>query len=672
MQKIIRIACLLSVLLIQSELMANTIIVKGYVRDSANNPIANRTVKIYSTDSTNHGCILSHTKVTNPNGYYIDTLTCDGDIRKLSIIVENCDGKKIIHEHIVTPNNFVESNFTICKPLSFHPDIVYCKSAFSYASLATGVKFNSAGCFAPGGDSIISRKWSFGDTSAALTGNRFDPTHAYSKAGIYQVCLTIKTKSGCESKYCSTVVFTPESTNCRVELQVNFEKMSLKKIQFNSHSSILTGDSIVQRIWKFGDGNSLDGNLANPLKEYKNKGDYKVCLRVRTAKGCEKEFCITLIIHDTVPGTIPIPAGCKAKFTYTIKDALIVFNSSGSVGSNPSDSIISRTWYYTDSTTSVSLPGNSITPSYPYTKPGNYLVLLVIKTKNGCESRYEGKVVIEPKPIPTGCKAFFTYSIKDSLVVFNSSGSVGSTPSDSIISRTWYYADNAVSLSLPGNIITPSYPYTKPGKYKVYLVIKTKNGCESKYYTSVEIRPANCNTLVQFNAERISPKKIQFNSTVSNLLQGDSVIERKWKFGDNTQLGGNRKDPVKEFSRMGIYNSCLSIKTLYGCEAQICKNIVVQDSMNTSQYLVDYIKIITINPNPVVTRMVTTVYSRNNNVEADISVYDIYGQGKINVKKMLGQGNNIIEIGTESLYRGPYFLKVSTRNGKDSKAFYKL
>jgi hypothetical protein len=123
---------------------------------------------------------------------------------------------------------------------------------------------------------------------------------------------------------------------------------------------------------------------------------------------------------------------------------------------------------------------------------------------------------------------------------------------------------------------------------------------------------------------------------------------------------------------MGMYNSCLQIKTLYGCEAQVCKQVVVQDTVTTPQSSVDYVKIISINPNPVVTRMMATIFSRNSNVEAEITIYDIYGTRKLTVKKLLAQGNNMIEIGTEFLYHGPYFLKVSTKNGIDSKAFYKL
>lgn len=752
MKTILRFVLLLSLLFLQGQLLANTVIVKGTIKNTANQPVANKKVKIYSIDSTNGGCVMVHYTITNPNGYYIDTLSCTGDIRKLMLYVENCDGTMLTRDPAVGISNLVEVNFIICTPGTIP---VTCKAAFSYQSLATGVKFNAAGSSTVAGDSIISRTWQFGDSSATLTGNRIDPTHVYAKPGIYQVCLTITTKKGCQSSYCQTVVFTPESNDCKVSPVITIEKTGPKKFRFNSsQSTVLLGDSIFQRIWKFGDGSSLDGNQVNPLKEYRENGSYSVCLSIRTVKGCEKTICVTVTVKDSVP----IQTACKAKFSYQIqgrtvkfnsslsvatagdsiisrtwkfsdtsasltgnrldpsftygkagkytaclyiktkngceskfctdieikdsaaackayftwerKDSLIVFNSAGSRGTNDADSIISRTWSYTDSTTSVSLGGNVVAPSYPYTKPGTYKVYLVIKTKSGCENKFGANVVILPPAPPSGCKALFTYSQQNGVVKFNSNGSRGTTEKDSVMSRVWFFGDSTVSME--GNRIDPSHSYTKPGKYLVKLYIKTQSGCESKYSETITIGNPDCKAEAQFTAERISLKKIAYNSSLSKALPGDSIIQRTWKFGDNTILSGNEISPVKEFLQPGLYTTCLYIKTLNGCEAKLCREIVVRDTVNTPQANVDYIKIIQLNPNPVVTRMMATIYSRNSNAEAEITVYDIYGTAKFRIKKLLQQGNNMIEIGCESLYHGPYFLKVTTKNGRDSKAFYKL
>lgn len=752
MKTILRFVLLLSLLFLQGQLLANTVIVKGTIKNTANQPVANKKVKIYSIDSTNGGCPMVHYTITNPNGYYIDTLSCTGDIRKLMLYVENCDGTMLTRDPAVGISNLVEVNFIICTPGTTP---VTCKAAFSYQSLATGVKFNAAGSSTVAGDSIISRTWQFGDSSAALTGNRIDPAHVYAKPGIYQVCLTITTKKGCQSSYCQTVVFTPESNDCKVSPVITIEKTGPKKFRFNSsQSTVLLGDSIFQRIWKFGDGSSLDGNQVNPLKEYRENGTYNVCLSIRTLKGCEKTICVTVIVKDSVP----VPTECKAKFSYIIqgrtvkfnsslsaatagdsiisrtwkfsdtsaslsgnrldpsftygkagkytaclyiktksgceskfcadieikdsaaackayftwerKDSLIVFNSAGSRGINDADSIISRTWSYADSSTSVSLGGNVVAPSYPYTKPGTYKVYLVIKTKSGCENKFGANVVILPPAPPSGCKALFTYSQQNGVVKFNSNGSRGTTEKDSVMSRVWFFGDSTVPME--GNRIDPSHSYTKPGKYLVKLYIKTQSGCESKYSETITIGNPDCKAEAQFTAERINLKKIAYNSSLSKALPGDSIIQRTWKFGDNTILSGNEISPVKEFLQPGLYTTCLYIKTLNGCEAKLCREIVVRDTVNTPQANVDYIKIIQLNPNPVVTRMMATIYSRNSNAEAEITVYDIYGTAKLRIKKLLQQGNNMIEIGCESLYHGPYFLKVTTKNGRDSKAFYKL
>lgn len=759
MKTTLRLVLIMFLLFASHDLLANTVIVKGTLKDATNLPVANKKVKIYSIDSTNGGCALVHTTFSNPNGYYSDTLTCNGDIRKLLILVENCDGTTLQRDPAVSTSNLVEVNFVLCasKPAPV------CKAAFTYTSVATGIKFNGAGASASAGDSIISRTWTFGDSSAALTGNRIDPTHAYAQPGIYTTCLTITTKQGCRSSYCQQVVFTPASNDCRAVAAITIEKLTPKKFRFNSsQSSTLQGDSIFQRIWKFGDGSSLDGNLVNPLKEFRDTGSYTVCLSIRTVKGCEKQICISLLVKDSTAGTTfppsnckaqfglamegktvrfnsansyagtagdsiigrtwvfgdgtaplssnrvdpshsysktgrytaclyiktkngcesktclefdikdstNIPATCKAYFTWAIRDSLVMFNSTGSKAAGDNDSIISRTWYYADSATSVSLGGNVISPSYPYTLPGSYTVYLVIKTKAGCESKYASVVVIKPRVVTEGCKALFKYSVQNNTVYFNSGSSNGANLTDSIISRSWFFGDS--SSALQGNRLDPSHTYPRPLKYLVKLYIKTRNGCESKYSDTVTIGTVNCAVDLKFTTERISLKKIAFNSSQSKTLPGDSIIQRVWKFGDNTILSGNEISTVKEFPLLGAYTTCLQVRTLNGCEAKNCKQVVIGDTLNTPQSSVDYIKIIQINPNPVVTRMMATLYSRNSNVEAEITVFDIYGVPKLRLRKILQQGNNQVEMGCESLYQGPYFLKVTTKTGKDSKLFYKL
>lgn len=589
MKKNLGILFVLFFLSFQTVVSANTIIVKGTVKDSSNHYLANKSVKIYSTDSINGGCTISHTVITNPNGFYIDTLKCNGDIKKLFIIVENCDGKNITHDPALTTTGIVESNFIICSNPNIPLPIPGCKAVIAFTVTDSVAQFNSKESIAasvPGAlpDSIISRSWNFGDSSAILTGNRIDPIHIYKNPGEYIVTLTIKTRTGCESSY---------------QLHIQIKKPE-------------------------------------------------------------------------------IPTNCKAFFTSTVKDSVAQFNSAGSLPSVTNnilkDSIISRTWFFMDNYPTVStLTGNHIDPSFTYTKPGTYQVYLVIKTKLGCESKYTESVTIKAAPVPTSCKAHFTKTITDGLVKFNSSDALAAGATDSIISRSWIFGETTSSGAiLQGNIIDPSHTYTKAGKYIVLLYIKTKSGCESKFADTIVITNVICKAKADFSIEKIGLRKVLFNSELSTTQTPDSIVQRTWKFGDNSYAQGNNIKIEREYPIQGIYTACLQIKTLNGCVADTCKQVVMQDTSNIRPISGDFIKILAINPNPVITNFRATIYSSTKDIECEINVYDIYGVLKSSMKKVLAKGNNIVEVQTANLFHGPYFLRVISKSGKDTKIFYKL
>ena len=131
------------------------------------------------------------------------------------------------------------------------------------------------------------------------------------------------------------------------------------------------------------------------------------------------------------------------------------------------------------------------------------------------------------------------------MVKFTSINSTAGNAQDSIINRSWYFGDS--STNVQSISIDPSHNYAKSGKYSVTLYIKTKNGCESKFTAYVVLETVNCRVEVVFNSERVTHKKVQFNSSLSKAQAGDSIIQRNWKFGDNTILSGNEIKPLKEF-----------------------------------------------------------------------------------------------------------------------------
>ena len=195
------------------------------------------------------------------------------------------------------------------------PPAISCKAQFVFTNLSTtqaagyNIKFNSLNSYTAVGDSIISRYWSFGDSTSTtnyLTGNIKDPTHFYATPGVYNVCLKITTAKGCINTVCLNVYvgINTNPSNCTSFFTI--QNIGHKEIKYNSSLSFAgANDSIISRIWSFGDGTSLTGNIISPAKKYNHGGTYTVCLKIKTAKGCMNNFCTTVKVIDSSTNVVP-------------------------------------------------------------------------------------------------------------------------------------------------------------------------------------------------------------------------------------------------------------------------------------------------------------------------------------------------------------------------------
>ena len=346
----------LLVLLISISSFANTIIVKGYVKDSSGKGVVNRNVRI-TTDTTvsNTNCRIVHYKITDANGFYIDTLTCSNDIKKLRIYTESC-GVVLINEPQVTTTNIVESNFIICKlpTASVPPPVVVvpppppvtCNAYFLFSAQANSVKFNSSATVIVPNDTIISRKWEFGDST--LNPTSVDPLHVYAKSGIYTICFSIKTAKGCESTICKTIALhdsippvvvkppvlpppAPVTTPVTCTAYFVFVQQ-IVGFKFNGNVSVISpNDTIVSSKWSFGDGDSSLINQVDPTHIYLKMGSYSACLNIKTAKGCESKICKNVVLGDNfspITGSINEPVKIVKVYPNPVHEKLNILVSS--------------------------------------------------------------------------------------------------------------------------------------------------------------------------------------------------------------------------------------------------------------------------------------------------------------------------------------------------------
>ncbi len=526
-----------------------------------------------------------------------------------------------------------------------------CRANFLYNTTPASSLFTFSSTSSGAGSPITSHYWNFGDSTHATTMN---PTHIYQHPGTYNVCLTIATASGCQSTKCYTIVVQGTST-CHASIQLASNPKTGLPVIFDSRNSTATQpDTIYQRLWSFGDGSGLSGNVPLPSHVYTTSGSYIVRLIIVSTSGCRDTAYLTIPVVPNTPQ-------CHAAFSDSALNHLAYFYSGNSYTSNQ-DSIIERRWTFGDGT---SMAGNVVNPIHQYAQNGTYTVCLRIISSSGCRDSI-CKAVVVGNTIPV-CTSYFTYTNStQNTVVFNSTSSYTS-PGDSIIHRYWNFGDN---IALGANIPNPVHTYAASGIYNVCLTIITAKGCQNIYCKSITIvAPPRCKAI--FKYVKLNQNTIKFNSASSITDPTDSIVQRKWTFGDGSSISPNVVSPVKTYVFAGLYNVCLRIQTAKGCVSETCIAVRVGDStvnVDTSKK----VEILSIYPNLATTQFTSLIWSRYSGITAELAIIDIYGIKKWGTRKILSAGNNFYVIPTNLLLTGPYTFRVTTLFGVKSKQFYKL
>ncbi len=208
------------------------------------------------------------------------------------------------------------------------------------------------------GATIVSYTWDFGDSSATSTLQ--NPTHTYTVAGNYWVCLYTATSSGCVSTSCGQVIV---GNPC--QLYVNLNSFSPSTVGGNDgyiESNIYGGTPPYAYSWSTGN------TTANIY--YLTSGLYS--LNVVDANGCVNSMTASLYEpYDTLGGTI------VDTLTTGILDTCLNFVPTSyyisSVIVDSMSNTVTVIWTFTGGGMT-----STITTTYSYTYNGNTVVVLSI------------------------------------------------------------------------------------------------------------------------------------------------------------------------------------------------------------------------------------------------------------------------------------------------------
>lgn len=175
-------------------------IVEGAVYDSiTGEPVPNHPVYIIrNSDAENFLKIY-----TNTEGFFSDTMKIKPNSPNIFNVrtYGYCENKAVVHyNQVVTGySGSYFQEFYICTK-NEPPNNDECEISFFYYANDENLKINF---FWVSDSEIDSIFWDFGDEQIFKT--RANPHHTYSEEGLYQVCLTAYTQSGCVTTYCSKV-----------------------------------------------------------------------------------------------------------------------------------------------------------------------------------------------------------------------------------------------------------------------------------------------------------------------------------------------------------------------------------------------------------------------------------------------------------------------------------
>ncbi|MFN8283382.1 MAG: PKD domain-containing protein [Chitinophagales bacterium] len=387
---------------------------------------------------------------------------------------------------------------------------------------------------ATGGIPTTEFTWLFGDG----TDEGRDVTHIY-------------TSPSQPKKYMVTLI--ADNNTCKDTLEIKEIFVAYPEARFSTtqvcgaQTVNITNESkgFDRATWDFGDGtiiNTMDMSLTHTYPSSYTTASILLIV-YNDSTGCVDSMRknINFSVLDSINFSILNKKGCAPLF--------VVFNA-------PADSnIISYSW---DLGYGLRVNGNPAIGLYP--NPGQYIVHLTVRYRNGCSvqsSIVDTVTVIDMQPNFVLQKVSGCNPARFSFINI-------SNTNEAPITRTTWYLDNGS----PQTGDDASYTISGVGNHKVRMVVENEFGCKDSVTKTVKIEPIKADFTVNKN-DVCAGTEITFN----NLSTGNN-LKFLWDFGDGTT--STDSTPTHVFADERNYDIKLKAYDGTGCEDNKTKNAFVR------------------------------------------------------------------------------------------------
>ena len=517
-------------------------------------------------------------------------------------------------------------------------------------------------------DGVINEwHWDFGDSSTSIQQN---PSHTYQYFDTFNVCLSIITNELCSDTLCSQISYLNQNPECYADFNSFHDSLTCSGCFSFIDNTAATG-SVLNWFWNFDDGDT--SFIQNPNHVYVNYGIYNVCLYISTSDNCVNYVCDSVYYLEYVPF-------CNANFSYYVDTSLMGNNYYFSDSSNASGNIIAWFWDFGDGENS-----NEQNPNHIYSMNGIYEVCLEIFTNDSCYSEFCDTVVINsiiPKFSISGQVTENSQPILDGNVYLFGHGA---SWNDSIFNGGYIFPDldtgNYIVYVIPEFSIYPNLVSTYYGNSFFWAEASEINLFED--FTNADIQ------LIGFDNNNGNDGIISgtiFYVDSSN-ISGNYIRDLNESVEDISVLLFNLEDNLTDYVlsdasghflfqnlSFGTYKIYIEITGYVTFPAIVIideGNIIVENIeiiINGNEIVIGIENDISnrksttmIFPNPV-KETLNIGFSFNENIELEISIYNMIGQNIYTNKSNFGSGEHIWKVDVNSLPNGLFSLLMQVNN----------
>lgn len=272
----------------------------------------------------------------------------------------------------------------------------------------------------------------------------------------------VATGFDCPATISHTVVVIPE-------LLSTFQIEQSRVCQNSPFQIVYSGNASVNASynWSYDDAQINSGTGAGPIDlQWPTPGVKTVSLSIQE-KGCKSDTTqqTVEVLPTPVAGFSANPLeGCEpleVNFTDTS------INTSG---------FVSYEWNFNNEGSST-----APSPSYTFSKKGDYTVTLKVTSDGDCKSQIEKTSYIKVYDSPV---ASFTADPQETVLEKGTIQFNNNSSSTDALSYLWDFNDGSTS-----DQTNPTHTYTSTGEYDVILIASTENGCEDSTSFKVTVHP---------------------------------------------------------------------------------------------------------------------------------------------------------------------------------------